>query len=887
MTATRTTDPRAVYHWVDTASGNLAWRNRPKRVSEVDGYGKTERYASWQRCTDALPKWVATHRNEAGKPTVAGFDGPTWAAHLVLDFDAEDDPGRALDPVRKLLHKLDSWGVDLRVARVYFSGAKGFHVELPGALFGGFAPSTELHAYLRAAALRLMDGWKIDTSIYDKTRLMRLENSRHGKSGLCRVRLTPDEALNIDIDAIRAIAAAPRGIGAIPELTPIPDDDIAPNDILVELWTDAQADVQQGASRKRTPGAVTDDARDRQTVAAIAAAWPSALVADAGNNVSRHADLLMPAAGFLTRRTSAEHTVELLCAAAEQAGDASFLNGRDWRGEIERLAEGSAARRGTGGRTAGQPTLSEHFPSLAAVLGALWPAPTAEPTVELVVPREDAVPPFPTEARPTGGAPGQTGTVLAGGWPAPAPIFGAPEPPELPLELLPREIADITTDVAERLQCPADYVAWTLLVAEAGLIGRGAGIRPKGRDDWTERACLWAALIGPPSWMKSPAIREGLRPLHRQQEQDAEVFGRLHAEWDTACAELKANARRGEQPRLPVEPTMARRWTSDATIEKLADLMAESPGLTLHRDELSGWIAGMNKYARAEGDRQFFLEAYSGGAYAVDRIKRGTTWVRDLYLGIVGGVQPDIARGIFGTGPDDGFHARFCSIWPALPGDWRPIDRWPNRAARAALDAVSDRLALADWSSVLQQDDFRPVPFCRLDPEAQGIFFEWHAALMRELRSGTYQGRHAARVGKYGGVAARLTLVSHLVEWAAGRQTDAQVVPAQTVARVLDLMDDYLRPMETRVYTAYGVTADAEAGRRIARWILDTHPERFTARDILRHDWSGLQTAEAVGAGLDWLVTRRWLKEAEPEARPGRPSNVYLVNPRLREAGRG
>ena len=33
--------------------------------------------------------------------------------------------------------------------------------------------------------------------------------------------------------------------------------------------------------------------------------------------------------------------------------------------------------------------------------------------------------------------------------------------------------------------------------------------------------------------------------------------------------------------------------------------------------------------------------------------------------------------------------------------------------------------------------------------------------------------RHASRVGKYPGLAARLTLVFHLIEWAAGRTPDA------------------------------------------------------------------------------------------------------------------
>jgi hypothetical protein len=36
-----------------------------------------------------------------------------------------------------------------------------------------------------------------------------------------------------------------------------------------------------------------------------------------------------------------------------------------------------------------------------------------------------------------------------------------------------------------------------------------------------------------------------------------------------------------------------------------------------------------------------------------------------------------------------------------------------------------------------------------------------------------------------------------------------------------------------------------------------------------------------VAAALEWLCSRGWLREADPIRRVGRPSDVYLVNPRL------
>ena len=47
--------------------------------------------------------------------------------------------------------------------------------------------------------------------------------------------------------------------------------------------------------------------------------------------------------------------------------------------------------------------------------------------------------------------------------------------------------------------------------------------------------------------------------------------------------------------------------------------------------EVSGLAGSFNRYAKGEGDRQFWLECYSGGAYTVDRVGRGTTRVADLF----------------------------------------------------------------------------------------------------------------------------------------------------------------------------------------------------------------------------------------------------------------
>lgn len=59
-------------------------------------------------------------------------------------------------------------------------------------------------------------------------------------------------------------------------------------------------------------------------------------------------------------------------------------------------------------------------------------------------------------------------------------------PPVQPFKysLLPSNIAPWVRDIAERRQCPPDFVAVAVMIALSSLIGRKLVIFPKAFDDW-------------------------------------------------------------------------------------------------------------------------------------------------------------------------------------------------------------------------------------------------------------------------------------------------------------------------------------------------------------------------------------------------------------------
>jgi hypothetical protein len=154
------TDP-ADYVYADTAFGGVNRRNNVRKHSEIRlPFVPVDCYASYGRATRSLLEWRNTHTNKDGKPTVAGFDGPTWTPFLPLDFDYVADLAVALGWLRRTLDWLEAAGVELGAVRVFFSGYKGFGLEMPHTLFGGFVPSVALPDRLHRAAESIMAGFR-------------------------------------------------------------------------------------------------------------------------------------------------------------------------------------------------------------------------------------------------------------------------------------------------------------------------------------------------------------------------------------------------------------------------------------------------------------------------------------------------------------------------------------------------------------------------------------------------------------------------------------------------------------------------------------------------------------------------------------------------------
>jgi hypothetical protein len=494
-------------------------------------------------------------------------------------------------------------------------------------------------------------------------------------------------------------------------------------------------------------------------------------------------------------------------------------------------------------------------------------------------------------------------------WPAPLPLRDE-LPPVLPFNdgMLPPRLRPWVADIGERMNCPTEFVAIPAMIAAGSLIGRRVGIRPQQRTTWLEVGNLWGCVVARPGSLKSPAASEALAPMRRLEMEAAEAHQQALADYKAAealfkiereAAEKAARGMLADKAKLdgrglairaladvqePEAPAAKRHMTSDATAEKLGEICAGNPnGIMVHRDELLSLLADLDHPEKASA-RGFFLTGWSGlDGYTFDRIMRGTVRVPAVNLSLYGTTQPSRLAGYVRDSIrrfDDGMVQRLQLLaWPDCATEFREADRYPDADARREAHQCYADLAKLDAGTVgAELDEFDGpggVPFLRFAGDAQDHFSNWRADLERTVRGDDMPAPLVAHLAKYRGLIPRLALICHLAGGGTGP------VSIDALRRAL-CWAEYLESHARRAYASTSLD-NAEAARLIWRRIRKGElATPFTARDVQRRGWTGLNDKDRVAAGIDALLEAEWLLASKVEAGPqgGRPSAIYIPNPK-------
>jgi hypothetical protein len=495
-------------------------------------------------------------------------------------------------------------------------------------------------------------------------------------------------------------------------------------------------------------------------------------------------------------------------------------------------------------------------------------------------------------------------------WPEPEKIVHTLLPvPPLPLEIIPKPMHDWISDITYRMQCPPDAAAVAAIVMIGSVIGTGCGIRPKQKDDWLVVPNLYGAIVGRPGiLMKSPTLAEIMKPLVQLEAEAKRTFDDNHLSYEVEQEILKAQREelkgkiKKATSKNPTDinslkeqylmlhstskPVWRRYRSNNATIEKLSELLNDSPrGLLVLCDELTGLLDSWGKNGH-EQDRSFFLEAWNGTSdHYTDRIGRGTTYTKNMCVSIFGGIQPTKLQQYLYSNrfTDDGMFQRFqLLVYPDEPKNWKLIDQTPDARANNCVFKVIETLANMDFAKeckVVQEEDSK-IPYFRFTDEAQETFNTWLTELeINKIRS-KEDSVMVEHLVKYRKLMPSLALIFHLIDVADGKANGAVSLKSTECAAA---WCDYLESHARRIYNlgnSVAIQAAESLARRIARGEIE---DTFTVRTIYRNKWSNLCDKEIVQTACDILVEKGWLKEKVTLAGFQQRSKIeYIINPKTR-----
>ncbi len=160
------------------------------------------------------------------------FENALLSGDYYVDVDSKSDPNLALEGARMVVEALRNLGIQDDQIKVWWSGAKGFHIEVAGQLFGA-TPHRHLNRVWRTLTQmidqHLFEKYGnrvsvIDWQIYDRRRLWRVPNSVNSKTGLYKIPLKVTELFSLSVDEIRELAKQLRNLPEPP--MPKPQDNL-------------------------------------------------------------------------------------------------------------------------------------------------------------------------------------------------------------------------------------------------------------------------------------------------------------------------------------------------------------------------------------------------------------------------------------------------------------------------------------------------------------------------------------------------------------------------------------------------------------------------------------------------------------------------------------
>ncbi len=273
----------------------------------------------------------------------------------------------------------------------------------------------------------------------------------------------------------------------------------------------------------------------------------------------------------------------------------------------------------------------------------------------------------------------------------PFPMYGMPE-----------VLADLINDSVKVYASPLEYFACTLLSACGAVVRKKAVVDDGKYKNYPQ---LWMMYIGSSGIGKDAPMKIAFKPIYEIDKINHEKYLREMTEWKSAVAIAKK-----EKADIPPMPTLNMLLIDDATPEILYPSLEQNGGLTLLRDELSGWFADFGRYAKS-GEVSRYLSMFTNGSFSVTRVSKEHLRISDPYFSIIGGIQPEILPATLNENQlkENGFIHRILFAFPDVAKQPYYSEAIPNPVFAMRYNKLIEHLHAVSFDTLTLADDTKKM----------------------------------------------------------------------------------------------------------------------------------------------------------------------------------
>jgi len=473
--------------------------------------------------------------------------------------------------------------------------------------------------------------------------------------------------------------------------------------------------------------------------------------------------------------------------------------------------------------------------------------------------------------------------------------------PAFPKEIFPSWVNDMVDAVAAATETPRELAAMNALAVLGACCQKIFVVCP--HSGYQEPVNIWGMAPMESGNRKTAVMQAMSHPLLDYERRQAEILKPKMAqdESDRKTMEARIQTLRthaaksnsgdfGDKQReiaelekaLPEITHLPRLWAQDVTPEKLGQVMADNgEKLALLSDEGGLFDIFGGRYNRGIPNLDLLCQAHAGSAVRVDRGSRPSVFMNHPALTIALSPQPDVLRGLREK-PEfrgRGLLARFLYLLPPSPLGHRTLQSTPIPPS-VETQYHKGVSALLGIEPPRQENGEENPYILKLNPQAHREWKEFARVVETDMQEGGRFGYLRDWAGKLPGAAVRISGLLHCAEHA-HEQPWAEEISLSTMNKALTLAA-VLCKHALAAFDLMGEDPVLERSRKAWRWITRTRKATFTVRDCYQALKGGIPRMAELTPALALLKERHYLSDPPAEgSKVGRPSQVFIVNPRL------